>query len=335
MTVASSLEAPAFDQRFSWPLAFDEVAAVLEDKARHHLEFAASLSDFAERTTVLGGVLLLNATQVLIETALTLQAAERQGVRLAHISELSRYLAGEIDWRDLPSEITRQLLSRRNVQSFGRLREIKQAATWNTWRAPVALFNPAVTAITTNALVKQAACDTSRPIAFQSAWSIFSRGDTVAGPSPYDIDHEALAAQVTDVMCDIPCLDDPWRSRLRDLINREAKFLYRQVAEDLARLSNTSICDEIWSGSGGFYPSRLIGLEVMRRGGHVKRMAHGATPSVMLRRHKAVQSVEFSVSSEYVTVTEDFSTLMAELGATSSMPAIFRPKISHMTGDPV
>ena len=59
----------------------------------------------------------------------------------------------------------------------------------------------------------------------------------------------------------------------------------------------------IWSGSGGLYAPRAIGLEVLRRGGDVIRFDHG-TPKGFVRAVEANNLVEFAVSSEFLVATE-------------------------------
>jgi hypothetical protein len=70
----------------------------------------------------------------------------------------------------------------------------------------------------------------------------------------------------------------------------------------MAALRSTDLPNAVWSGSGGLYASRALGLEVLRRGGRVVRFDHG-TPREFVMCPELTVLLELAVSSEFVLAT--------------------------------
>jgi len=71
----------------------------------------------------------------------------------------------------------------------------------------------------------------------------------------------------------------------------------------MAGLRTISLPGEVWSGSGGPYAPRAVGLEVLRRNGRVIRFDHG-TPRGFVRADEYTALLELAVSSEFILATE-------------------------------
>ena len=81
-------------------------------------------------------------------------------------------------------------------------------------------------------------------------------------------------------------------------------ILHNVSSQMRALRKSRSLPQEIWTGTGGYWPSRIIGLEIMRRGGIVRRFDHGYNHALNRFIEQAV-FVEAMVSTHFVFVSED------------------------------
>jgi hypothetical protein len=95
-------------------------------------------------------------------------------------------------------------------------------------------------------------------------------------------------------------LDEPFRGRVTTLCRRLALRWLSAAARDLAALRESrDVPVEVWSGTGGNWASRAIGLEALRRGGRVVRFDHGGSAGMTTDDAQLVFG-ELAVSSRFV-----------------------------------
>jgi hypothetical protein len=94
-----------------------------------------------------------------------------------------------------------------------------------------------------------------------------------------------------------------------------------------------SLPSEVWSGTGAQYPARVIGQEVMRRGGKATRHDHASTLAFAQAPY-ALNALELAVSTRYMVATEGLASLMS--AAASNAPHLPPPmaEIGFGHGDP-
>ena len=321
------------DAAFRWPVRFPDIAPALEDLPTRLLEIADQLDDDEARKVLVGSISFLVATLAYAEAAIYLEAAQESGIGFDNLPPAAAYLTGTGASDELPVPFSVKATTAGKAPPLSRLREYKIAAEWNGLKAFGALFRPDVVAISTNALVKQAAHDEHRSIRYRFQWDIFN-ARAARGPA-YDIDCKSLARKVAEALVDgIDIVTGRFRERLHELVRHEAELAFSVAAHDLSRLSGIDeLPQELWSGTGGHYPSRLIGLEVMRRGGIVRRFGHGLNAGIMYQRQKPFRVTEFSVSTEYSAPTKAFADLMVQTDTLTGTPARFRPQLRWGRGD--
>ena len=321
------------DEAFCWPVRFTDIAPVLEDLPNRYLALADELEDDETRFVLLGAISFLIATLGYVETAICLQAADEQGLAFDALPEAGQYLADEPAGAQLPLPFCVQPTVVGSSPPLSRLREWRITAKWNGMGALGALLRPDVIAISTSPLLKYAADAEHRSIAYRFQWNVFN-ARTAPGPA-YHIDCDSLAERATAALVDpISLVSGVYRDRLRRLVRHEAELAFAITANHLSRLSGLrDMPKELWSGTGGHYASRLVGLEVLRRGGTARRFGHGLVAGVFYQRQKPFRVAEFAVSSEFSVPTRSFAETLERTGAMAGTPARFRPELHWGDGD--
>ena len=161
---------------------------------------------------------------------------------------------------------------------------------------PRALVVPGAVAISHNSLLRDVAQRETRASDSVTPRPFSMRRGATTGRHAMSEISRALAR------CDLgtASLDEPYRDRALQLVEAVAQ------SPSSARLRATwrrcvrqvLLLGEIWTGSGGLYAPRAIGIEVLRRGGRVRRFDHG-TPREFVATAEMTDLLELSVSSEF------------------------------------
>ena len=131
-------------------------------------------------------------------------------------------------------------------------------------RVPRALVSPRAVAIGHNPLLRAVAREERGAIGFRHAETILD----VARRKPVsEIDVSDVSRGLASSIVDSLKLSGLYRSRALKLVEAVAENYVGKAARDLAALRSASLSLEVWSGSGGLYAPRAIGIEVLRRGG--------------------------------------------------------------------
>jgi hypothetical protein len=105
------------------------------------------------------------------------------------------------------------------------------------------------------------------------------------------------------------------------------------AVRDVGKLRDTRLPKSLWSGTGGLYAQRAIGIEVLRRGGPVVRFDHGK-PKGFVEAREIDALVEFAVSSEFVVPTEEAAAITRQCSDETLLPWMKYPCIRGIGGDP-
>jgi hypothetical protein len=318
---------------FVWPMRFAEAGAILESQTSRQLQFAAALEDLEARFVVMGCIPLTIATLTTTDAALHVVAAERAGISFSALPEIARFLAGDIGIDELGAPFSANGLIPGQPPLFAWLRQVRISSQWNGARSFAGLLRPEATVVSVNGLIKDHLLRADVPVRFRHQWSVFNASRR--NGSAYRVDLDALASQFAEAMSDIAELPDAIRARLQVLLQREARYALGVTAGHLNKMSALRrFPRQLWSGSGGHYGTRLIGLEVMRRGGWTRRFAHGLNSSFMFRNKDPIRTTEFLVSNEFTLPTSKFLEHLDEIDVIEETPEVFRVMLSSGSGDP-
>lgn len=243
-------------------------------------------------------------------------------------SPIAEYLDGTGGGEPPPLEAARPSLA---PPSFATLRRIARIASWcPAWRLPRALLAPEAVAISHNHLLRSEAI--GRAIGFRQASSILERAPR--REARIDATAESLAQRSAAALVGALALPSGIASRLGAAILAVARPRFAEAIATLERLRRIAdLPSKIWSGSAGYWPSRAIGLEVLRRGGTVTRFDHGGALGVR-REHTAAALTEFVGTSDMVLPTAPIAERFRRLGQTAADSPIPWPRAHGGRGDP-
>lgn len=323
--IDTALAQPAWRDDVLWPVSLAETNAICVRQVLDALVWTRALSDPLTRdATMLALPVVLAYGRAIVLGALAVGRAEHDGSAIAgRVAELDYLQTGE---GPLPVRAEPILPPAKFGLSYAR--RVARARSWTPMtRMPRALLWPKAVAISHNPLLRDVAqCETSG-VGFHHAETILDAARRKAATAP-DVDDTARA--LAGVIVRAAPVDQPYRERALQLVEAVAQAHLAKAARDMAALRQVRLPDEIWTGSGGLYAPRAIGLEVLRRGGRVRRFDHG-TPREFVATAEMTDLLELSVSSEFTLPTESAAAICRlEMGDRACTVAI-----NGAHGDPV
>jgi len=281
-----------------WPVSMSQANRIGEGQVRRALGFAAALDDTLPIDAVLLGLPnILGYARAIAATAIAAARAAVEGYELVGTApELAFLVTGE---GEVPVRTKPVLASPR--PRYALARRLARLSTWSSsWRLPKALLAPGAVAVNHNELLIAAARSSTKAIGFRHAQSLLDRAGRQRGAIS---ETRGLERGLAAAVLDNDVAGEPYRSRALDMLTALARAHLNNSMRDTQGLRHVPLPDEIWSGSGGLYAARAIGLEVLRRGGRVLRFNHG-TPMGFVEAREIQSLLEMSVSSDVYLATE-------------------------------
>jgi hypothetical protein len=335
---AATLGMPDWRQRLAWPVRYADAAASGRAVLRSLLEVAGSFrADPDMRDVVLlAAPLIASSTMPLAEAALQVQNETSARLRLTGDAPELDFLRGEVGTEARPRP--RGMSAFRPVATPRGLywRRLARAKSWTPWpRLPLTMLVPQAMAISHNALLRDFVLRRRQRVGFHHAAALFQR----IGPRNASLADAgqvtATAGRIAAALSDAVGLDAAHRERLRLLIDDQATWAIDQAARELAAARSLSgLPEELWAGTGTYWPTRVLSLEVLRRGGSVTRFDHGGGTG--LNEFRDVWNLtDLSVSSRYVVPTESIAERMRASPVLGELPVPRAVEIIGHTGDPL
>lgn len=270
--------------------------------------FARALMQLASRfdeercTTYLAALpYLMRWALVVAETAMFLEALGHSDCA----SELSefQFLSGrnrprhEIHCADLIPSVS--------IRGRPLARQLLWTAKWTGWaRLPDTLLNPTVSAFNHNPDLIDAALASRLPIRYDNVEWLYADAMRLAREENGPLWTGEHIREVLVPAVDKTGLSPEMRERLLDLLVSRFQPSLESVARDLRALrSARTLPQHAWTGTGGYWASRLVGLEIMRRGGTVKRFHHGWN-MIISGYIEGTTAIEFIPSTHFVFPSE-------------------------------
>ena len=325
-----ALASPGWRRNVTWPVSLAEANRVGRAQMRAALTWANKLDDALLRDSALLALpLILSYARAIVLTALAVSRAARSNARLAGTAPELIYLQrGE---GPLPSRTDPTLPP--EPFRFPLLRRLARMRTWSgLTRLPRALFAPDAVAVSHNQLLRAVAAKSRQAIGFSHAELILDAARRRSHVNPVVPDSAAKLASA--ILGAAPQIDEPYRERVFALVVAMARPHLRKAVADMAALRSAPLPGEIWTGSGGLYAPRAVGLEVLRRGGRVRRFDHG-TPREFVATIETTTLLELAVSSDFVLATEGAARICRDELDDSLLPPSRSVAIHGADGDPV
>jgi hypothetical protein len=236
---------------------------------------------------------------------------------------------------DRPATLTRVFEPQVGRVKVPMLRRIARMLSWTRpWLLPAALIAPDAVAVSHNPLLVRFARDEGACVGFGHASLLLNRLRMAAGSVAPVIEVAPLAHRLAQVLTMEASLDPAARARLLKLTEAVATQFLTRAATDLAVLRRWRRPPRaLWSGTGGYYPARALGLEVLRRGGTVTRFSHGGGAG-MSDTVEPLALGELAVSSKFVVGTPDIAANIETLGGPRLVAKIRQVEVVGHTGAP-
>lgn len=298
---------------FFWPLIPSEVGSLFVDAIHAYLDLAANKECDFDQQLLLAAPHFLGNVFGAYENALCIQHADSWGIRFFSESlEFSYLCEADRDTKELAETVRAPL--RVTPPRHPIIRNLINTSRWTeAWNLPATITSPSVHSVSVNDLLVDVAKQSGDYIVYRDAASILQGVRSQSRQAPYSDALSDLAHEVASLLTPAAITLEPYRQNLRELIRAYALLSFELVAQDLIALRSTrKLPREVWSATGGKYAPRLLGLEVIRRGGKVVRFDHGGS-AAMTTLFEPVVIAELCASTHFVMATPALAELGIEL----------------------
>jgi hypothetical protein len=287
----------------AWPVGLAEASRIGSNQMRAALRWVRQRDDaLLFDASMLALPVILSYARAIVLAALAAERAARIGTRLAGAAPEIAYLQ---DGEGRPPARSEPILAPVPVR-WPLLRRVARMRSWTALpRLPRALLRPDAVAVSHNSLLCAVAASEGRAVGFQHAETTLDAARARAGAP---LHQPAQASALAQVIVGDGVLEEPYRRRAFDLVEATARVHLERALADMAALRAAPLPNEIWAGSGGLYAPRALGLEVLRRGGRVRRFDHG-TPREFVATAEVTALLELAVSSEFALATPEAATI--------------------------
>lgn len=320
----------AWRQRLHWPVGIDESDRIVEGQTARARQWIGGQDDALLRDSALLALpTILGYARAIVLTALAAHRVENEGGALDCDAPEVLYLqTGEE-----PVPRRRDAILPAPEIRFETARRLARVSSWTPLhRLPRAALCPQATAITHNPLLRAAVRASGRAIGFHHAHLLLDKARRRFDDQPADPISETRSLAESLLPEELP--DGRYRERACALLEALASDHLSAATADIASLRRFRLPSELWSGSGGIYAARALGIELLRRGGRMVRFDHG-TPKGFVRNRATNCVVEFDVSSDFVLCTTDAARICQEFGAGPPLPGAAEVQWTGGGGDPI
>ncbi len=326
--VETALRLPDWRARVWWPVGTAEANRIGAAQVRAALAWVGAHEDVLRDAALLAMPSILAYARAIVFLALATSRASRAGLRLLSAEPEHSYLmSGE---GPLPDRSAPIMVAEPEMR-FETARRLLRVRSWSSSLRTVAAFiDPMAVAVSHNPLLRKAAAKAGRPVGFRHSNSILDKARRGASLTPADThDATSLALAILGGVV----LEEPYRTRTLALLRSMAEPHLALAVRDVRSLRDVRLPKAVWSGTGGLYAQRAIGIEVLRRGGSVVRFDHGK-PKGFVEAREIDAMVEFAVSSEFVVPTEEAAAITRRYSDEGLLPWMIHPRIRGVGGDP-
>lgn len=326
-TIQAALAEPDWRDALAWPLPPARRAAISEGVVAALWDWRRTLEAGATREVAdLASLHLLTigARAALYAHELAAAGTTMLGARpeLAALRDGAAVPAPRREFFEAPP--------RSRVPFARALRAIRNARRWTPLhRLAHAVLAPEAHVLSTGGLLIEAASGHS--LSYASPGEIL--GQARAAGAAKRIDAAPLAAGWGAHLASALEIPEAMRARAIDLVRAQAEPALARADGDLAGLAISSeVPTCAWAGSAGSYATRAIGIEILRRGGTVRRFAHGG--AVGLDDYGATHAlVDMAATSRYTVATPGVRALLVDSGIAAKFDGP-PPTFDAVAGDP-
>jgi len=328
---------PNWQETVFWPVSQERRFAAAKQSYTQYLEFLEQWPNDDERAVLtLAAVGPASIARILIEALLALEAEDAGQGHIISSNPVIDDLRSAEPNAPLPNNDLSASLKPMATPRHTWLRRIARMASWTPLlKLPMALAAPQVTAINHNPMLISEAAKSGLRIEYRHAESFLAMARShKAAPAISDVRRAEIAEALLDSLMAIDGIQVRRRERAKSHLRPQLLGLMKQADVDMQGFRYVKqIPENLWAGTGGYYPSRAAGLEVCRRGGTVTRFEHGFGTG-LIAEHAALITCDLSVCDRYVSYTPQSADSLRNDPALNIIPSSRRPEIFGGNGDP-
>lgn len=300
---AGAIATDTWRQKLVWPLRYAEARDLGRNSTTALLHAIACQDEDVAHIFSAATATALRTLPAFLEAALLFErcAADRFASRMPEVGQILAGRQGEVTAAP-PDDAAAMRVMRPNRPMA---RTLVWTASWTPWwKTPAALLTPKTAVFNKNPLLVECAKARSGRLRYANCESILADAIELRMQRLSEEQLRAAAESVFETVLNSMPVSQAIRDRLLlILVNRTLPTLVAvdQAVAGLSSMSNLPA--DVWAGTGGYWPSRLVGMEVIRRGGTVKRFDHGGNR--LLRKDvQNVTAVEAVTATDVVMFTE-------------------------------
>jgi hypothetical protein len=290
-------------ERVAWPISLN----LMLDQSRafyqaYHVALTGMSDEEMRNAALLGGPTAVSICIAIADLAVALAAAEYRNWELVGGGQEIVALRSKEPLTDIWSRQLQATFKPMATPNFTPLRRLARVASWaGNVRAPIDTFFSQTEAISHNSSLIAAARMHRQRLGFRHAEVLLAQARQKIAPA-HDRESKVklLSAIFVQALLSTVPVEGRYQERLAEVATSTCSPIFTRAFEDLNGISNvTKLPVDIWSSTGGYWPARCVGLEVLRRGGQVRRFEHVAVAST-LSVNEPLALTELSVSSTFV-----------------------------------
>lgn len=333
MTVPYDLEVafkyPNWQDSVSWPNSLDAMTSSGTDILKKLIGLIRDTDD-----PELGDLLMLAAVRAfsdslkLVDMALALDA--KTTTFECSYPEFD-YLRGEITLEALPQ---RTLIPPTPKVPKIFLRRLKRTAIWNPYHKIIkAMFRPDVTIVAENSLMKSHAAHNPQVFGVHHIEALYNDISDYRRPLASTDLADTAAELLTDELSVATTNDPAIGVRLHQLIFSITRRICRLACSEIAASRQIpKLPDNIWAGSGSRWPQRVVSLEVIRRGGKIRRFDHGGPTGLNVYPAMAALN-DLMVATTFTMASPALADQLKSQNVLDMLPARRKVEIDGTNGD--
>jgi len=298
----------------SWPVPYHLTRQNIVENLSLFLRSISKIDEPLQRdTAILALPTMLGSIWWFQQMAIALQFGKNSNFGIGTENRGLNFLNGSS--RDLEgvSALANRKRMIRPARPLSLLRRARITSRWAPiWKVPFNLACPQITVGSINQLLLDMVGKERRRIDYIFPETLYDQTKRQNLSIDERDSMQDLAGRLAAIFSNITDLDDHIRNRLSLLIETVIRDVLNDAARDRNAIKNVKkLPEEFWTGTGGGYLVRLIGMEIMNRGGNVVRFDHGSAGTTDII--ETVVAIELLVSTQYVAPTKILAGLVTKL----------------------
>ncbi len=270
---------PAWRQDLCWPVTPIEVVKNVKQGFADYLDLFANQPELdIRRILLVAGPEIVRQLLLMLDYARSVQKAEAVGIEL--ISDHSEFNYFNHGGTRKTHKAADFIPAHPVVPRYPLVRKLINIASWTPlWKAPASFLFPTATAFSANShLLHEHVGPSAVRLTFKDPghYLIEARASSRMTSTVKGEEFGELADLITTRFASSGSLGGVYLDRFLDATRIDVETILKAVQKDLLQLRKIKLPKVAWTGAS-IYQSRVVGHEIIRRGGEVVKFDHGGS----------------------------------------------------------